>query len=124
MVTGIQGYKGRVVFTICPELNSTFDTYPWINDRNAQVTCVCETIDQALHSHMVLYPVNYVAYNLRFGTDKYADRYTKDEETKVLSYLNGQLAKIQIPNRDEEFLWNCLLTMYSNPVVNYENVKY
>ncbi len=124
MVTGIQGYKGRVVFTICPEINGTFDTYPWIDDRNAQVNCVCETIDHALHSHMVLYPVNYVAYNLRFGTDKYADRYSKDEEDKVLSYLNGQLAKIQIPNRDEDFLWNCLLTMYSNPVVNYENVKF
>lgn len=124
MVTGIKGYKGRVVFTICPKINDTFDTYPWIEDRNAQVNCVCETIDKAIHSHMVLYPVNYVAYNLRFGTDKYADRYSKDEEAKVLSYLNGQLAKIQIPDRDEDFLWNCLLTMYSNPVVNYENVKF
>lgn len=124
MVTGIKGYKGRVIFTICPTINSTFDTYPWINDRNAQVNCVCETVDKALHSHMTLFPINYLAYNLRFDTDKYADRYSKEEEKTVLEYLNGQLAKIQIPDRDEEFLWNCLLTMYSNSVVNYENVKF
>lgn len=124
MVTGIQGYKGRVVFTICPEINDTFDTYPWINDRNAQVTCICETVDQSLHSHMQLFPINFVAYNLRFETDKYADRYNKEEEAKVLNYLNGQLAKIDIPNKDEAFLWQCMLTMYSNPVVNYENVKF
>lgn len=124
MVTGIQGYKGRVVFTICPEINDTFDTYPWINDRNAQITCICETVDQALHSHMQLFPINYLAYNLRFDTDKYADRYSKEEEAKALEYLNGQLAKIQIPNKDEKFLWERLLTMYSNPVVNYENVKF
>ena len=124
MVTGIKGYKGRVVLTVCPEVNATFDTYPWIADRNAQVNCVCETVDNALHAHMQLFPINYIAYNLRFETDKYADRYTKEEEQRALTYLNGQLAKIQIPDRDEAFLWERLLTMYSNPVLNYEKVKF
>lgn len=123
MATGLKGYKGRVVFTVCPEINDTFDTYPWINDRTAQVNTVCQTVDRAIHSHMHLFPVNYVAYNLRFQTDKYADKFTAEEEARALDYLNGQLAKIQIPNRDEAFLWECLLTMYSNPVVNMENVK-
>lgn len=123
MKTGILGYKGRVVFTICPEVNDTFDTYPWINDRNAQVNTVCQTVDRALHSNMHLFPINYIAYDLRFQTTKYADKYTKDEETRVLSYLNGQLQKIQIPDRDEAFLWERMLTMYSNPVVNVENLN-
>jgi len=122
MQTGLMGYKGRVVFTITPEVNPTFDQYPWITDRNAQVNCVCQTVDRALHGNMHLFPINYIAYNLRFSTDKYADKFTKDDETKALSYLNGQLAKIQIPNRDEKFLWNCMLTMYSNPVVNFEKL--
>jgi hypothetical protein len=30
---------------------------------------------------------------------------------------------IQIPDRDEAFLWERLLTMYSNPVVNFEELK-
>ena len=122
MKTGLMGYKGKVVFTICPEINDIFDTYPWINDRNAQVNTVCQTVDKVLHSNMQLFPVNYVAYNLRYQTDKYADQYTPEEEQRALAYLNGKLAKIKMPNRDEEYLWERLLIMYSNPVVNKENL--
>lgn len=120
MSTGMTGYKGRVVFTIAPELNPIFDKYPWINDRNAQVNCVCELTDKSIHGNMVLFPVNYIAYELKYQSDKYSDKYDAAEKERVLKYLNGQLAKINIPNRDEEFLWDKILTMYSNPVINYE----
>ena len=123
MSTGIMGYKGRVVLTIAEELNPIFDTYPWINDRNAQVNCVCSLVDKSIHSNMVLFPINYVAYDVKFETDKYAEMYTEEDKTKALSYLNGQLAKINIPNKDEAFLWDKLVTMYSNAVVNFENAN-
>ena len=120
MVTGMRGYKGRVNYTFTRELNPIFDNYPWINDKTAQVNCVCETIDRELHNAMVLYPINYLAYNLKYDTDKYAKMYTDEERNKAPEYLNGQLAKIDIPNKDEDFLWQMLLTMYSNPVANKE----
>ena len=120
MVTGMRGYKGRVNYTFTRELNPIFDNYPWINDKTAQVNCVCETIDRELHNAMVLYPINYLAYNLKYDTDKYAKMYTDEERNKATEYLNGQLAKIDIPNKDEDFLWQMLLTMYSNPVANKE----
>ena len=120
MVTGMRGYKGRVNYTFTRELNPIFDNYPWINDKTAQVNCVCETIDRELHDAMVLYPINYLAYNLKYDTDKYAKMYTDEERNKATEYLNGQLAKIDIPNKDEDFLWQMLLTMYSNPVANKE----
>lgn len=120
MVTGMRGYKGRVNYTFTRELNPIFDNYPWINDKTAQVNCVCETIDRELHNAMVLYPINYLAYNLKYDTDKYAKMYTDEERNKATEYLNGQLSKIDIPNKDEEFLWQMLLTMYSNPVANKE----
>lgn len=123
MVTGMQGYKGRVIYTVTPSLNSVFDTFPWINDKTAQAHCVCQTIDRALHGAMQLYPINYVAYDVRFETDQYAKMYTAEEQAKALDYLNGQLAKIDIPNRDENYLWQMLLTMYSNPVVNREALE-
>lgn len=120
MVTGMRGYKGRVNYTFTEELNPIFDTFPWIDDKTAQVNCVCQTIDRALHNAMVLYPINYYAYNLKYSTEKYAHMYTAEERDKVATYLNGQLAKIDIPNKDEDFLWQMLLTMYSNPVANKE----
>lgn len=120
MVTGMQGYKGRLNFTFTEELNPIFDTFPWIDDKTAQVNCVCQTIDRALHNAMVLYPINYMAYDLKYQTTKYEKMFTEEERAKAASYLNGQLAKIDIPNKDEDFLWQMLLTMYSNPVVNKE----
>lgn len=123
MVTGMRGYKGRITYTFTRELNPILDTYPWLNDKNAQVNCLCETIDSLLHDAMTLYPINYIAYDTKYQCDKYRSQYTEEDVTKAMSYLNGQLAKIDIPNRDEDFLWNMLLTMYSNPVVNKENVK-
>ena len=71
---------------------------------------------------MVLYPINYVAYDLKYQTDRYKKMYTEAEKTKSVAYLNGQLAKIDIPNRDEAYLWDMLLTMYSNPVFNKEKL--
>ncbi len=123
MVTGMRGYKGRITYTFTRELNSIFDTYPWLNDKNAQVNCVCETIDALLHGAMVLYPINYVAYDIKYQVDTYRQCYTEAEQTAAMNYLNGQLAKIDIPNRDEAFLWDMLLTMYSNPVKNKETAK-
>ena len=120
MVTGLRGYKGRMNYTFTEELNPVFDTFPWIDDKTAQVNCVCQTVDRALHNAMVLYPINYYAYNLKYSTEKYAHMYTAEERDKVATYLNGQLAKIDIPNKDEDFLWQMLLTMYSNPVANKE----
>ena len=124
MATGMTGYKGRVRFTFTHELNAVFDQYPWINDRNAQINCVCETIDKMLHEAMVLYPINYVAYDIKYQTERYKKlkMYTEQEKAQAVAYLNGQLAKIDIPNRDEEFLWGMLLTMYSNPVCNKERL--
>jgi hypothetical protein len=92
-------------------------------DKNAQVNAICAVIDEALHRNMHLFEINYVAYDLRFQTDKYADKYTVAQKEAAIEYLNGQMAKINVPNRDDDFLWERLLTMYSNPVVNFENVK-
>ncbi len=122
MATGMTGYKGRVRYTFTKELNGVFDQYPWINDKNAQVNCVCETIDNMLHEAMVLYPINYVAYDMKYQTERYCKMYTEAEKSKAADYLNGQLAKIDIPNRDEAYLWDMLLTMYSNPVYNKEKL--
>jgi hypothetical protein len=122
MATGMTGYKGRIRYTFTKELNGVFDQYPWINDKNAQVNCVCQTIDNMLHDAMVLYPINYVAYDMKYQTERYCKMYTEAEKNKAVSYLNGQLAKIDIPNRDEVYLWDMLLTMYSNPVYNKEKL--
>jgi hypothetical protein len=44
--------------------------------------------------------------------------YTLEDKQRFEKYLAGQLAKITIPNKDEAFLRERMLTMYANPVRN------
>lgn len=123
MSTGMLGYKGRVVLNVTPALNPQLEKLAVLTDKNKLVEAICSCVDGALHRNMVLFEINYVAYDLRFATDKYAAHYTEEQKQKAVAYLNGQLAKIELPEKDEAFLWEKLLTMYSNPVVNRERLE-
>lgn len=121
MATGLRGRKGRVVFTVTPELNAELERLPaTLTDRNDQATAICRAVDRALHGALHLFEINYVAYDLLRETDKYADRYTHEQRIEAIDYLNTRLEMIQLPHRDEAFLWKCLLTQYANPVINRE----
>lgn len=44
--------------------------------------------------------------------------YTQEDKQTFEHYLAGQLAKIDLPNKDEAFLRERILTMYANPARN------
>ena len=52
-----------------------------------------------------------------------SEHYTAADVERFEKYLAGQLAKIAIPNKDEAFLRERMLTMYANPLRNYLRVK-
>ena len=52
------------------------------------------------------------------GTSTYADKYTAEQKAQFEKYIAGQLAKIDLPNKDEAYLRERLLTMYANPLRN------
>ena len=62
---------------------------------------------------------SYVAYDLLKGTSEFAGHYTPEEKLRFVTYIEQQLGKIKIPNKDEDFLRGKLLLMYANPLVNY-----
>ena len=119
MQTGLFGYKGKV----------HFQTAPCINDRLAQLdrslpkqelfSSISAWIDQRIHSNYRIYSGNYVAYDLLKGTSEFAGHYTPEEKLRFVTYIEQQLGKIKIPNKDEDFLRGKLLLMYANPLVNY-----
>ena len=58
------------------------------------------------------------------GDTQFADRYTAEDKAKLEAYLQGQIAKIDLPNRDDEFCRTKIIEMYATPVKNYlEAVK-
>ena len=53
------------------------------------------------------------------GAKEFASNYTEADKKIVLNYIQSQLNKIEIPNKDEKFLRKTILEMYANPAINY-----
>ena len=120
MKTGIFGYKGRVHYHCTAPVNSWIDE---LKDLPKQefFAALSSRIDHELHLHYRLYPCNYIAFDLleKSGSITTSAHYTPADVQRFEQYLQGQLAKIKIPNKDEVFLRERILTMYANPLRNY-----
>ena len=120
MQTGIFGYKGYVHYHAAPCLDAYLSGLDANMPKQELFTQVAAYIDTQIHANYRLYPGNYVALDLLSGSEAHADKYTASEKTTFEKYIAGQLQKIDLPNKDEAYLRERLLTMYANPVRNYE----
>lgn len=119
MQTGIMGWKGRVHYAFTESINTKLDEIAQSGmNKKDQAAAVCALCDHQIHAAYQLYPINRWAYEQLTGDTKYADVDTAEERAMAEKYLRGQLAKINIPNKDEEYLWHKLLEMYANPFIN------
>jgi hypothetical protein len=75
-------------------------------------------MDREIHRGYELYPCNYIALDELNGDRANASHYTDADKKRFDKYLAGQMAKIQLPSKDEAFLRERMLTMYANPVRN------
>ena len=119
METGILNNKGRVHFTISQLINDQLDQLDPNMDRNELFAAVASIIDKEIYRHYRFYPKNYVAYDLLSGTRRFSDHYGLKDKKAFEEYLQKQLDKIVIPNKDENFLRKKILEMYANPLKNF-----
>lgn len=121
MRTGITGYKGRVHYQCAPCIDAWLDSLDPSTPKTEVFDVIAKHIDQGVHSNYRLYPCNYAALDMLRGDSAFSGKYTAEEKAAFEKYLAGQLAKIDIPHKDEPYLMERMLTMYANPVVNYLN---
>lgn len=122
MQTGIMGYKGRIHYHCAPCIDS------WLSSiadtpKGELFEVVAQHIDREIHANYTLYANNYIALDMLNGNDGNAGKYTAEDRARFEKYLEGQLAKIQIDNKDEDFLMNKMILMYANPAKNQMAAK-
>lgn len=107
MATGISGKKGKVVFRMTPSINHELELIltkepEWKErSRNEQIGLVCKIIDQHIHS----------AYEITHrGTD-------------FAEYIQQRVSLIDIPNKDEAYLREKLIEMYTYPEKNHKKYE-
>jgi len=104
MSTGIHDWKGRVVMRLTPSINHWIEAHRTELDaltKNEQIAAVAGQIDHQIHANYEIYA----------------------RGTEFEDYLKAQLAKINIPNKDEQFLLEKLHEMYNNPIKNYNSTR-
>ena len=122
MQTGIMGYKGHIHYDAAPCIDAWLDTLDADMPKGEFFKAVATHIDEEVFRRYRLYPSNYVALDELEGTTAHADRYTAEQKAQFDGYIAQQMAKIQLPDKDEAFLRERLLTMYANPARNQEQL--
>lgn len=103
MKTGIEGFKGRVVYRLTPSINPEVDALlkaqPQLRRASShdQLQAICDIIDRHIHQGYEIY----------------------DRGTEFDKYIESRIALIDIPNKDEAFLREKLYEMYNFPVINH-----
>lgn len=118
MQTGIMGYKGRIHYHCAPCIDTFLASIPEDTPKGDIFRIIAEHIDKGIHANYRLYPNNYIAIDMLESGQRMAEHYTPEDKATFEKYLAGQLSKISIPNKDEAFLTERMLTMYANLALN------
>ena len=119
METGILNNKGRVHFTLTQPINDQLAALDKDMEKNELIATIANIIDKGIYKHYRFYPCNYVAYDMLTGTKRFSSNYGLRDKKHFEEYLQGQLDKIVLPNKDEAFLRTKILEMYTNPLKNH-----
>lgn len=119
METGILNNKGRVHFTLTEPISDQLAALDKDMEKNELIAAIASIIDKEIYKHYRFYPCNYVAYDMLTGTKRFSGNYGLRDKKHFEEYLQGQLDKIVLPNKDEAFLRTKILEMYTNPLKNY-----
>lgn len=120
MQTGLFGYKGKVHFQVAPCINDVLSTLDRSLSKPELYATISTLIDKRIHANYRIYPGNYVAHDLLSGQATFSMHYTVEEKQHFETYIEKQLARIDIPNKDLPFLREKMLLMYANPLINYQ----
>ncbi len=119
METGILNNKGRVHFTLGSPINPKLEQLDKDMEKNDLYSNIAAIIDKEIYKHYRFYPCNYVAYDMLTNSSRFSSNYGLKDKKLFETYLQGQLDKIVLPNKDEAFLRIKILEMYTNPLKNH-----
>lgn len=120
ILTGILQQKGRVHFELCEPITEV-DLHAFDGMTNNEYhRAVSHFIDQRVVNAYRLYPNNYIAYDIRYGNQRYAGMYTEEQKEEFTAHLNS-LDKYDTCDIDN--LKDIFLGIYSNPILNKSTVN-
>jgi hypothetical protein len=119
MQTGLFGYKGRVHFQTGTCINDELADIDRSLPKPELFARLSALIDKRIHANYQMGPNNYVAHDLLEGNEAFASHYTAEDKQRFVTYVDRQLDRITLDNKDVPFLREKMFLMYANPLKNY-----
>lgn len=118
ILTGIVADKGHVHIEICEPIN--IDELQLLESMTKQeyVKAVACLIDKRINAAYHLHPNNYIAFDIRYGTKRYADRYTPSQKEAFCKRLK-ELSTYE--GCELDVLMDIFLGIYANPINSRSN---
>ena len=115
MSTGLRGHKGRIHLSIGEIIKNEFDQIIQHESPKEQFLALAAIIDEQIQTNIMLWPSNYIAYDLLLKRPDHAEHYTSENEKEFKLYIDNRLFDNDLDNDDAR---TKLLSIYANPVKN------
>ena len=84
--------------------------------KNSHNFCCYFPKHYTYHTNYKIYPGNYIAYDIKHGTRRFAKYYTPEVEQQFALYLVRSNAQFDVMGVDKDAAREILLGIYANPV--------
>ena len=107
MISGISQYKGRVHLEFCKPL--TLDELQEADKagKNEKFRVLASLIDSRVMPAFKLWPTNYIAADMLYGSDRFSDHYTPEQKEEFINHIEEELTDMPVGVRET------LLSIYS-----------
>lgn len=113
LLSGIIGQKKRIHIHVGEILDQELTQISEeTTNTNKQIQALAQVIDDSILQSYMLWPTNYIAYDLLHNCTTYADKYTEKE-----AQLFERRLELRIKTGDAK-MRESFLAMYANPVIN------
>lgn len=116
MLLGLKGNKGAVHFHFSEPFDAELDIFDTLPNAKKQLETLAEMIDERIHRHYKLHPINYIAQDMLTGSNTYSNYYSAEDRERMGAYFEQ---RFRLLTQDDEGLGKeYLLKMYANPLIN------
>jgi len=113
ILTGITQQKGNVHFSLCKPIEKEEYTGFSGESPNQFYKNIANLIDRRIYENYKLWNTNYIAHDIRSGTNKYAAHYTPEEKDKFLQRFYHTMNQV---DGDKDIIRSIYLGIYANPI--------
>lgn len=119
ILTGIKQPKGHIHLNIGTPLTEQEVAAAATCNSKDRYQYIRHAVDMRVIEGYKIFKNSYIAWDMRFKSNRFADRYTAEDKEQFVAYMEHQLDMVE-KELDRGELRNIFLGIYSNPIVSKE----